>query len=459
MMTEANRVDSTDGEQFLRACGTDQPLRMAVSRSGEVSRENWVFTQPYLIVGRRADADLVLDHWQISRRHAYIQFLDGGYICVDLGSRTGTFGGPSTERAGWIPRDKAIQVGPYEVRPIWPERQVNREPGNLPGLVWELPESARNHPTWRMDRSLVLIGHSPICRIRILARDVSAFHASLVRTRMGVWVVDLLGLGGVRVNGHLVRFARLEDGDEVQVGGHILRPRYDSPPPRLATLADPDHPPVIVEGQGADLDPWADQLPARIGGFPGHVVAVPGGHRIPAPTLPPMTIDLSGVPGVAGTPMEPVVTALAQQFGAIQQQMFDQFHQTMMAMFEGFATLHREQSEAMREEMEHVRRLSQEIEELQRETERLIEASRARDEAAAKAAAAAAAARLANPLPGLVPPPNTIPPAMARPAGPATPTGDGTGDIHALLVRRLATMHNERQGRWQKILSMMGTKS
>ena len=62
----------------------------------------------------------------------------------------------------------------------------------------------------------------------------------------------------------------------------------------------------------------------------------------------------------------------------MQQQMFDQFHQTMMMMFEGFAALHREQSGTLREEFEQVRKLSQEIEALRAETARLRRGGRRR---------------------------------------------------------------------------------
>ncbi|WP_435022665.1 FHA domain-containing protein (plasmid) [Tundrisphaera sp. TA3] len=443
-------MNNAFAEHFLAACGSEEPIRVAVTRAGERSAENWVFSRPFLIIGRRSDSDLVLDHWQISRRHAYLQYLDGGFICVDLGSRTGTFGGDATERAGWISRDQPLQIGPYEVRPIWPSR-TTKEMGELPGVVWDLPRKAVGGTSWRMEHQLVLVGRSPSCRVRIVERDISKFHCSLVRTRLGVWAIDLLGQGGLFVNDEPVRYARLEDGDELRVGTHVLRPHYDEPPPVLATSSGPlDFDTIMTrdEDQGT-------QLPARMEPFPGKLSR----QRItvPAPRMPQAGSDLAAILEGHGQQVSPVMTALVQQFGLMQQQMFEQFHQTMEAMFEGFAAMHREQSESMRAEIEQVRQLSREIEELQAETDRLNKEALKRQEQS-KATPPPVAPHPAPPAASSMPaasPPLPDP----RPLGafklPTPDHAEVDGDIHAQLVRRLAAIHSERQGRWQKILGMM----
>jgi pSer/pThr/pTyr-binding forkhead associated (FHA) protein len=448
-VVEAWILKNTFAEHFLAACGSDEPLRVTVAKAGERASENWVFSRPFLIIGRRSDSDLVLDHWQISRRHAYLQYLDGGFICVDLGSRTGTFGGDATERAGWISRDQALQIGPYEVRPTWPAR-TTRDLSDLPGIVWELPRRAVGNPVWRMEHQLALVGRSPSCRVRIVEKDVSKFHCSLVRTRLGVWAVDLLGQGGLFVNDEPVRYARLDDGDELRVGSHILRPRYDEPPPVLEPHQGSLEFDAIMSREGEE----GTQLPALIGGFPGK----PARATPPVPTtrIHRPGSDLTAVLQEQGHEINPVMSAMVQQFGMMQQQMFEQFHQTMQAMFEGFSAMHREQSESMRAEIEQVRALSREIEELQAETERLNKETRERE-------AQAKAAPPPRPQPGVSPAssgPASVPPLPSdRPLGAfklsAPDHAEVSGDIHAQLVRRLAAIHSERQGRWQKILGMM----
>ena len=53
--------------------------------------------------------------------------------------------------------------------------------------------------------------------VRLVDPSVSGYHCSLIQTGRGVWVVDLLGGGGVRVNDQEVGFARLQPGDRVLV--------------------------------------------------------------------------------------------------------------------------------------------------------------------------------------------------------------------------------------------------
>jgi pSer/pThr/pTyr-binding forkhead associated (FHA) protein len=110
-------VNHPSQEFFLAACGSSEPLRIGVGQRDETLLETRTFRQPFLVIGRRPESDLMLDHWQVSRRHAYLQLIEGQYYCVDLGSRTGTHGGDATERSGWLERGRAIQIGPYAVRP------------------------------------------------------------------------------------------------------------------------------------------------------------------------------------------------------------------------------------------------------------------------------------------------------------------------------------------------------
>ena len=439
-------------EFFLAACGSDEPLRVGVGQREELISETWTFRRPFLVIGRRPESDLVLDHWQVSRRHAYVQLIEGRYYCVDLGSRTGTHGGDVTERSGWLERGRAIQIGPYSVRPEWPTSK-SRPPGPTPGVTWELPGRAIGQSVWRMDRHLALIGRSPACKIRLVEPDVSKFHCSVVLTPQGVWVVDLLGQNGVLVNDEPVRCSRLEDGDELRIGRHSLRARYDTPPDPLPRAG----PPAIPSARGA----WSSPKPSSPSRFSGALGDLPA--RI-MPSMPPGGPDPSALVGTPGGAVDPSVNLLVHQFGMMQQQMFDHFHQTMMMMFEGFATLHREQSNSIREEFDQVRKLSDEIESLRAETAKI-----------AQAVATRPAGRPGPPTNG---PPTNGPPTPGPTAGRGPSGGQGDGrepaepfkratpplpgpeaDIHAQLCLRLATIQTERQNRWQKILGMMSSRS
>ena len=132
----------------------------------------------------------------------------------------------------------------------------------------------------------------------------------------------------------------------------------------------------------------------------------------------------------------------------MQQQMFDQFHQTMMMMFEGFAALHRETSSSIREEFEEVRKLSQEIEALRAETTKLAEATTI---SLQQSALQKSEPRPTPPRNGHAPEPAKVPPRAK--VAPTLP--DPHVDIHAQLCQRLNNIESERQTRWQKILGMM----
>ncbi len=415
---------------FLSACGSDEPLRVGVSPNDDMRPESWTFAQPFLVIGRRPESDLMLDHWQVSRRHAYLQLIEGRFYCVDLGSRTGTHGGDASDRSGWLEGARAIRIGPFSVHPECPTRAL-RETPTLPGVTWELPGRALGQATWRMDRNLALVGRSPACRIRMIEADVSKYHCSLVLTRLGVWVVDLLSQKGVIVNGEAVRFARLDDGDELLIGRHSLRPRYDTAPPALPSPAF----------EGPDLPSPRQELTTELATRP----PFPGG------------IMAAGRPAWPAGPLaEPSAALMLHQMGLMQQQMFDQFHQTMMMMFEGFAALHRETSGAIREEMEQVRNLTREIEELRGETARIAEAT-------SRPPATPPPVGNGHAPPDRVPGPPPAPTPAPAPAGPvkrpqAPPPGPGV-DIHSQLLKRLSTIESERQNRWRKILGIMSNRS
>ena len=66
-------------------------------------------------------------------------------------------------------------------------------------------------------------------------------------------------------------------------------------------------------------------------------------------------------------PAESMLVPLVNQFGLMQQQMFDQFQQAMAMMVQMFGTMHRDQMEVIREELERLNELSDEVHALRAE--------------------------------------------------------------------------------------------
>ena len=80
----------------------------------------------------------------------------------------------------------------------------------------------------------------------------------------------------------------------------------------------------------------------------------------PEATIPPLKL-------IAPEFAESMLVPLVNQFGVMQQQMFDQFQQAMAMMLQMFGTMHREQMEVIREELDQLRDLTEEFHTLRSE--------------------------------------------------------------------------------------------
>jgi pSer/pThr/pTyr-binding forkhead associated (FHA) protein len=488
-------VSQRPKELFLKACGLSDKLPFVVEVEGpdEGRIVRRAFARPFAVAGRDPAADLVLDHEQVSARHAYLQVMAGRVYCVDLGSRTGVAWGRGPERSGWVDRDSGIQIGPFRIRagagmgttnlgdPLTAQ-SLGKVDSAWPALRLEFPQEA-GRPPWGVTRVLTLVGRSTWCRLGLTHADVSKIHCALLRTQEGAWLIDCFGRGGTRVNGELIRWVLLEDGDEIGVGPFRFFVRYGS----SSTVAD--------AGSGEDAVTLGGEL-ARMSSRPVQML----------PTTGP---SVSGLPASSGTELvEPYLAHLTSQFGQMQQQMLDQFQQAIMMMAQMFGTLHREQAMLVREELDQLRRLNQDLHALQADL--VTRSPAATPPASGEALVADALARIEALLSASSTTPCTAParsgdgpddsaPASQETAEQATspPTPDagehgaaGSGammtecppsagrnrepppspraepaaarpgsptdeEIHALLHRRIATLRKEQQGRLQRIVELM----
>ena len=192
---------------------------------------------------------------------------------------------------------------------------------------------------------------------------------------------------------------------------------------------------------------------------------------------------------------ETLLVPVIHQFGQMQMQMFDQFQQALMMMFQMFSSMHREQMDVVREEMGQIRHLTEELQAAQAELRQQAVAVAAASQAQAApstAPTAPAAARdpkvmapswsttagqqrrppaerglrrrpatAARPSVRQPPRSNTAPATAAdkrepEPASAAATGGtDAARNLHAVLAHRIASLQQERQTRWQKLVQMM----
>lgn len=417
-------------DSFLTACEATAPLTLEIEGPGIHGTERRAYPQPFILVGRDERADLLLDHDLVSRRHVYLQLIEGRLFFVDLDSRSGTLIGKTPTESGWLTTGASISVGPFTVRhlsvtsghgpiseeasdsdsgfefraitggeggvPLNPLLARSSEATPLPRVSLEFQSRTAGHSIWRMSQVMALVGSSPRCKVRLLDSNVSKLHCALLRTSQGLWVIDLLGRGGITVSGTAVRFARLAVDDVLGLGEVIVRPNFETENTRgrspsgatgVWNAAPPAAPPALASR------PWGP--PAA------QPAAVPAYLQPARPTGPP---EFTG--------SEPGLSLLLNHFGQMQQQMLDQFQSSMMMMMQMFNGMHRDQMGLVREELDRLRELGDEIQQI-------------------KVQMAASTAAAPQPLPP--PPPYSLPPGTApwqgniwTPSGrPATPYVNG----------------------------------
>jgi pSer/pThr/pTyr-binding forkhead associated (FHA) protein len=460
------------------------------------------YPRPFLLVGRHPLADLFLNHPQVSRRHAYLQAIAGRVFGVDLQSRTQTYwdGQEAAQAQGWLDPGRFIQVGPYWIHrtdrnpeepagsealdPFAPRDGAGLEGDSLPRPMLELPMRVGGQPAlWTMSGLLALVGRSERCQFAFGDQSVSRYHACLVRTPMGLWVVDLASREGVYVNGIRVRWAWLAEGDPIRIGLFTFILRYESPPEGirrqdvpLSAGASPTAPPALGP-EPAPESPDRDRRSLTIrhkARTPSRMRAEPALHAVPPGA--PATLSRGEWEPVPVPALGPNPLAIWQQ----QMQLMETFHNDMIMMVQMSIAMHREHLASVRDELDHVQKLTRELTRLNARLGQLPQPAGARPgtEAGRRRRKLGPAPQADASKPRGNPPPRTAQPAAKRPAGkPADAVGKAemtsrpkskaqdtakpqagpssvmaSEEIYADLTRRITQLQQERRGYWQKIL-------
>lgn len=255
---------------FRKAVGIEQPIQLSVVRPPDGKPSNHSLEFPFGIIGRGEDSDIRLESSKVSFRHAYVQAINGRVCCMDLGSRNGTKWAGNTSSWGWVTPSEVLGLGPFEVRlageldsgansnpadDFKPLDRYKDQFGPLPQVDLEFLHDNAPQPTWSVNRVITLVGRGPQCKLRFAAKSISTVHCSLVLTPTGLWVVDLLGRDGTKVNGSNVRCAPLAQNDEIEIGRYRIAVRYvDATRPNEPSR---DAVPVVFED---DIDsPFLDE--------------------------------------------------------------------------------------------------------------------------------------------------------------------------------------------------------
>lgn len=456
---------------FLRACGASGPIEIELTdtRQGEVVRR--VTDQPFLVLGKAPHVDLQLKDREVSRRHAYLQVVAGGVYCIDLLSRTALHWAQGPDRFGWLDLEEVLGIGPFRIRVLggiqalphgavrnWKPLATLLPRGEpLPGVDLESVVTAGRSVLWRISRVLTLVGEADDCKLRIREETVSRFCCCLVHTAAGTWVVDLLGRPGTMVNGKLVRWCRLDDGDSLGIGTVSLRVRY--------------------QGAGSASEPGRGLVVRDAGPTSGIPATLPPAERALSP------VSLTGMPAEAslGKDAASLLGLLNNSFGQMQQQMFGQLMQALTMMGQMFTQMQRDQFSLIQEALEKLHRVNQELQALRSElaqqelrgrrgealqpVEKRLESGSDRAESAAgphklparernghdtgkpSDAPAAEGGNAPQPAPGAK---------SAEKVG--RTSGQSDQDVHARLSQRILALQQEGESLWQQILNRLTGK-
>ena len=174
------------------------------------------------MIGRSTEADLVLTHPEISRRHCRILSQEGVFLIEDLGSQRGTVvnGNPIAGQTQLTPGDQ-ITLGPVVIgfgkrsaaQPPSGEASVVEALG-APGTVVYAKEAVDRLPLGKR----LVFGRSQEVDVQLNDPMVSRRHAVVEESADGFRVLDLYSRAGSFVNGRRFDEHQLIIGDQLQVG-------------------------------------------------------------------------------------------------------------------------------------------------------------------------------------------------------------------------------------------------
>jgi predicted component of type VI protein secretion system len=299
--------------------------------------------------------------------------------------------------------------------------------------------------------------------VRLAAPGVSPFHCSLLRTAAGVWVVNL-GRDGLTLNTSSIRAARLEDRDELQIGGVMIRVFFKPSLPangRIESSPGSMISPVSLASRPASLS--RELATNRMNSTwrpPGHAVEGLLAERVSNEGDLPASL----------------LTLAFDQFEQMQQEFLDQFQQTALMMFRALGSMHRDQMEEVREKLDSLQQLSENFKALQAQMANTASPgpSAPIHEQTTPPPVQPGTSSTSAPDTSGSRPSNTPPDSGSRPSN--TPPENGTErlreklrslvddpsnqskNVHEWMIGRLAALEAEQRTRWQKILDMVRGK-
>ncbi|MDP1849488.1 MAG: FHA domain-containing protein [Solirubrobacteraceae bacterium] len=219
-----------------------------------------------LRIGRLPASDIAIASNAVSREHAQIKRVSGGYWIVDLSSRNGTqlngerFRGESR----WLVNGDTVLIGGEALRFLTgQETQFAGSP--QPSIV------ATHVIQFPGDR--LTIGRDESNDVVLDDPNVSRFHAEVLRSEDGrIEMRDLSSRNGTRLDGQLTRRATLDTGSEIGIGPYRLI--FDGA--GFVARAERGAVRLDAEGLGVRVKEKVILQPTAVSIAPGELVAIIG---------------------------------------------------------------------------------------------------------------------------------------------------------------------------------------
>ena len=203
-------------------CGGNPIAQIQVERNGKIFRQESLH-RPFLLIGGDPRCHLCLPGAEIKPQHFLLQWIEGSIFCCDLSQGTAAVSGKKSPTIGrWLDH-QPIEVGRYRLSlqnftPTRPanfspvDRQLDRK-SNLPQIGLRFSGVSEVANIWKFDRTLVLIGKSSLCKLRLNHPTMASTQAWLLQTSVAAWLIDFAGTGSTKVNGEAIRLAPIDIGD------------------------------------------------------------------------------------------------------------------------------------------------------------------------------------------------------------------------------------------------------
>ncbi len=218
-----------------------------------------------LSIGRLADNDVPIADNAVSRHHAEIKPVQGGYWIVDLDSRNGSqlngerFRGESR----WLANGDTVQIGGEALRFLTGQETRFDGSARPQALTTHLIQFPGDRLTIGRDESNDVVLDDP---------NVSRFHVEIVRTDGRIELRDLSSRNGTRLDGMRTRRAMLDTGSEIGIGPYSLIFDGDA----FVARAEQGAIRLDAEGLGMRVKDKVILRPTALSIAPGELVAIIG---------------------------------------------------------------------------------------------------------------------------------------------------------------------------------------